>query len=91
MNTIVSIISGIIGVFFITINYIIFWKGYVKKEETPSVTPFLGGVFAAISILLITDGKYRFLSLLPLLLDLGCIPAIFRLMYACFYRKDLFK
>ena len=91
MNTIVSIISGIIGVFFITINYIIFWKGYVKKEETSSVTPFLGGVFAAISILLITDGKYRFLSLLPLLLDLGCIPAIFRLMYACFYRKDLFK
>ena len=91
MNTIVSIISGIIGVFFITINYIIFWKGYVKKEETPSVTPFLGGVFAAISILLITDGKYRFLSLLPLFLDLGCIPAIFRLMYACFYRKDLFK
>lgn len=63
----------------------------MKKEETPSVTPFLGGVFAAISILLITDGKYRFLSLLPLLLDLGCIPAIFRLMYACFYRKDLFK
>ena len=63
----------------------------MKKEETSSVTPFLGGVFAAISILLITDGKYRFLSLLPLLLDLGCIPAIFRLMYACFYRKDLFK
>ncbi len=91
MNTIVSIISGIIGVFFITINYIIFWKGYLKKEKTPSVTPLLGGVLASISILLITDGKYRFLSLLPLLLDLGCLPAIFRLIYVYFHRKDLFK
>lgn len=78
-NVICAVIFGL-GLFFIAVNTVLFYKGYIKKEKCPSVIPLLGGILCAIAILLVVNKKYYFLAIIPMLLDWGCIPAIIRLV-----------
>lgn len=78
-NVICAVIFGL-GLFFIAVNAVRFYKGWIKKEKCPSVIPLLGGILCAAAILLVVNKKYYFLAIIPMLLDCGCIPAIIRLV-----------
>lgn len=78
-NIICAVIFGL-GLFFIAVNTVRFYKGWIKKEKCPSVIPLLGGILCAAAILLVVNKKYYFLAIIPMLLDCGCIPAIIRLV-----------
>lgn len=79
-----AVILGSLGLFFIIINAVLFYKGWIKKEKCPSRTPFLGGIFCAAAILLVVDKKYYFLAIIPMLLDWGCIPTIIEFFIVLF-------
>ena len=73
---VIIIVLSLISLFFIIGNGWIFYKAWIKKEHSPSVTPFLGGLFGGADVLLIPDNPYWFLCLFPMILDYGCIPTI---------------
>lgn len=62
--------------FFTFINYSIIYRARIKHENTPSLTPFLGGTSGALFMLLMIGAKKPLLILLPLLIDPGSIPIV---------------
>ena len=80
LKIILAVIFGIAGLYFIIINAIISYNVYIKKEEMPSITPFLGGILVSAAILIAFREKW-FLIFIPLVLDLGCIPTIVGVIY----------
>ena len=57
-----------------TLNWTLFWKGFVRGERTPSLVPFIGGLSGSIAWLV--AGHWYSLAWLPLLLDYGALPAL---------------
>lgn len=89
-NIICAVVLSGLGLFFITVNTVLFYKGWIKGEKCPSVALLLGGILCAVAILLVVDKKYYFLAIIPMLLDWGCIPAIIRFIVVIRY-KDMFN
>ena len=59
-------------------NASIFYKGYIKKEKTPSPAYFLGGVLYTLAIIVFFgNDSHWYYFLFPFVLD-GTIPAVIR-------------
>ena len=55
------------------------WRVWVRRQNAPSAIPLLGGLSGMLSLLICPlDQAHRclWLTLLPLLLDYGCIPVL---------------
>lgn len=89
MQSITGIILLLISLWFIVMNGIIFCKTWILKKEAPSVGGFIGGICGAIGILLLAEKEYRWLCIIPALIDWGSIPLIIRLIYVLI--KDTWK
>lgn len=80
--SILDIILGIMGVFFIIINAIIFYKAYVKREKSPSVSPFLGGISGAFAMFLVLTDQYMSTLKNIFIIIFGIIGAFLIIIYA---------
>ena len=59
-------------------NASIFYKGYIKKEKTPSPAYFLGGVLYTLAIIVFFgNDSHWYYFLFPFVLD-GTVPAVMR-------------
>lgn len=74
------VILGAISLFFIIINWIIFWNNWIAKKKWVSEAPFIGGLLGGLTVLIIVGLDYWYLVFIPMILDWGCIPAIVRLI-----------
>ena len=72
------ILGGLAGLFFLwltVLNWSVFWRRHVRREEAPSWTPLLGGVIGAAALLFIPVGLSGYWWL-PFIIDWGSAPGI---------------
>ncbi len=71
------------------LNATVFWNDAVLKKPAPSWIPLLGGVFAAIGLVMLPYPRIRVFWWLPFLLDYGCVPGFaYTAYWYLFVRKD---
>jgi len=57
------------------------WHAY-RHQQTTSLTLFIGGVFGALAVISVPYPHTIYWCWLPMLLDVGCLPALYRLIAA---------
>ena len=57
-------------------NGTIFWQSHIKKEQTSSWIPLIGGLFGLCALIIMPVENVIYWCWLPLLLDWGCLPGI---------------
>jgi hypothetical protein len=67
-------------------NIVIVVRGYLYQERA-SLAPLLGGIAGAVGVLLLPWPAARSWWWLPLLLDLGCVPAVASTLLFLFVRR----
>lgn len=65
-----------VGSFVAILNWGVFWSGFVKREECPSVIPLLGGLFLSGSFALVPITFLREWWWMGFILDWGSLPSI---------------
>jgi len=56
------------------LNGLVFWNGLIRKKETSSWIPLLGGLSGTFALFVIPNLGLCYLWWVPLLLDWGCMP-----------------
>ncbi len=64
----------IIGCVAIAYNAMVFWGTVVCKDHAPSVMPIIGGVFAAVGIMLLPITESWKWAWIPFVIDWGGLP-----------------
>ena len=64
----------IIGAVAIAYNAMIFWSTVVNKGDAPSIAPLIGGLFAAMGIMLLPIAESWKWAWIPLVIDWGGLP-----------------
>lgn len=82
---IIAILLAVISLYFIVINVLAFYENNIRKKSGKfySPSPFIGGVFGALALLLFFGIKHLWLLIIPFILD-GTIPVILMLIYSIF-------
>lgn len=73
------IIAGSLLLIFIWIgalNWIVFWRGFVRKAKAPSWIPLLAGCAGAAALLVVPDPRAHAIAWLPLVIDFGSLPGL---------------
>lgn len=75
---ILSVLLGILGLYIIVMNWFIVFYNIKNRNNKKYVSlgPLLGGISLCIAIVLIPNNRYVWLCLLPLFIDVGCLPSI---------------
>lgn len=73
---ILSIFFLIIGMYLVILNWILFWKSYVKKQHTGSWVPLIAGVLVMIGFILYPENNVKKFCWIGLLIDPAGIPGI---------------
>ncbi len=83
---ILSVILISFGVFVTFLNYIIPVRFYIlkKRERSYSLIPVIGGLFCFVGMLVWGDTLKAF-SLIPLFIDIGCLPMILCALFKIYY------
>ncbi|HKO55575.1 MAG TPA: hypothetical protein VJ276_06815 [Thermoanaerobaculia bacterium] len=73
---IVGLVAAAFGGWIMILNWIVFWRAFVRREKTSSLIPFVGAVIMAAAFLLIPVPWLHWLAWLPFLIDWGAAPAV---------------
>ena len=68
---IMGIIILLLGIT-ITLGNIIIIYIYINNKKNISLVPFLGGILTFIGLILINNLSFKYIYLLPFILDIGC-------------------
>lgn len=71
----IAIIFGILGLWFIFVNWGNLFE-WVRKKKSASGVPFLGEIFLSIAIYNIPDISFKRLWWIPFILYYSCLPGI---------------
>lgn len=58
------------------LNWIVFWRRFVRKEKAPSWIPILAGCAGAAALLVIPDPRAHAIAWVPLFIDFGTLPGL---------------
>lgn len=76
----------------ISLNGLVFWRSWIKREETPSWIPIVGGVLGAIALVILPVPNLHRWWCLPFLIDYGSILGIgYTLFWYIFIQKPRAK
>lgn len=73
---ILSIFFLIIGMYLVILNWIFFWKSYVKKQYMGSWVPLIAGLLVMIGFILYPENNVKKFCWIGLLIDPASIPGI---------------
>ena len=59
-------------------NAFLLWQAY-RHHTSTSFTLFIGGIFGAVAVLSLPYANTWYWCWLPLVLDVGCLPAVYQL------------
>lgn len=76
LQWILSILFGSVFFWVGSLNAIVFWKGVVLRQRTPSFIPLLAGVCGTIALFIVPLRGVNRWWWIPLLLDWGSLPGI---------------
>lgn len=82
---ILSIFFLIIGMYLVILNWIFFWKSYVKKQYMGSWVPLIAGVLVMIGFILYPENNVKKFCWIGLLIDPASIPGILYIIFALWY------
>lgn len=77
-RTIFTVVFGVLGAIITLVNWAAVIKYMRNKERHFSLVPLAGGIFLCLACVLTPNNFYIYLCWIPLLLDIGCVPAIIR-------------
>lgn len=60
----------------ITVNWILFYRGWIRRQKTSSIIPFVGGVLGVLGMITMPQTGLHWFAWLPLILDWGSVPAV---------------
>lgn len=69
-------IASLVAGWILTLNWIIFWEGWVQKKGTSSIIPLIGAIVGAGALLLLPVPFFHYLWWFPFVVDWGSLPAI---------------
>jgi len=72
----------VIGIWLAFLNWRCFYVGFVKKEDSPSWIPLLGGVCLFLGFFFFPNNPKSNYAWLAFLLDWGCLPGF---VYSIYY------
>ncbi|HJY30413.1 MAG TPA: hypothetical protein VJ306_20440 [Pyrinomonadaceae bacterium] len=76
LRWILSIVFGSVFLWIGSLNTVIFWKGVILRQKTPSAMPLLAGFCGTVALLIVPLTGVRRWWWIPLLLDWGSLPGI---------------
>jgi hypothetical protein len=63
------------GTYCVLFNAVVAFRRFSSGERSMSVIPFVGGTLASLGLLMIPALKWKW-ALIPLVVDVGCLPMI---------------
>ena len=87
IGTAISVLFLILGTLITVVNWIGVYKATVKKEQTGSWIPFIGGIMLLIGLLLLPNSTAKKMCWIGCIVDWGSIPGIVYTVVALLRRK----
>jgi len=87
LRWVLSIVFGSFSLWVGSLIAVLFWKNFILRQRTPSVTPLLAGVCGTIALLIVPLTGIRRWWWIPLLLDWGSLGILVSLVYYLYMSK----
>ena len=89
MYEIASLLILAVGLFFIFVNWSIFYNNYFTKNKYSSWVPLLGGLFTAVGAGNSPLNDYvEAWWWVPFVVDYGCLPALIHIAWILMFRRS---
>jgi hypothetical protein len=76
LRSLLGVAMLLLGSWIVALNWIIFWRGWIRRQQTASLIPLIGAVISSVALLLLPVPWLHWMAWIPFIIDWGSVPAI---------------